>query len=191
MKRVVQHLPIVISCLALGIALVGVGPTLAKRAGLISGKQIKNNSIKAKKVKFPRAQRVRPGGARAAKVIAHTSVGEQYQAVSVMGTYDKADATSTLQITWTGPAQSYAPGGCVFQLRVDGQPPSEGGSEYFIAGGNANITTQALFPGIATGTHEIEVFAKSVNSGGADYPCVVGPPEVPIPQTVNAVELVQ
>jgi hypothetical protein len=185
-SAIAKHYPTIASTLALVIALTGAGAYAAKH--LISGKQIKNNSIKPSKVKFPAARQVKPGAAKAGSV-AHTSVGTSYQQVFVAGTYQKGTDASVLQITWTGTAGAgFSP--CVFQLRVDGQPPAGGGGEVYVQNSNTvSVSNQALFSGLKTGSHEVAIFARAINGG--DYPCTVGGDPGGIAQTVNAAELVQ
>lgn len=178
------------STLALLVALTGVGAVAAGKLNLISGKQIKNNSIRAKKVKFPKATPVRPGGARASRVIAQKSVSDQYEQVAVMGTYAKRDPTSVLQLTWTGTARAdFSP--CIFQLRVDGQPPIGGGGEVYVQNSNTvSVSAQGLFTALSPGPHEVAVYARLPVAGGS-HPCTVGPEHAQIAQTVNAAELIQ
>jgi hypothetical protein len=110
-----------------------------------------------------------------------------------MGTYMKGTADSTLQVTWTGTATAgFSP--CVFQLRVDGKPPTGGGGEIFIPNGGSSfsVSDQGLFSGLPAGQQEVEIFARiPAVYGGADYPCTVGGDTGDIAQTVNAAELVQ
>jgi hypothetical protein len=202
MKRLTRHYSAIASTLALIVALTGVGAATAGKLHLISGKHIKNNSISGAKVKnnsisgakvsFPAATPIGPGGAKAAAVQAAKSVGDQFALVAEMGAYTKADPASVLQISWTGTVGSPTGAPCIFQLRIDGKPPSGGGGEVYTNTGGQSIAVQSLFSGIALGARQVQVFARSLPtaSGATDSPCVVSPPETQIPQTVNAVELV-
>jgi hypothetical protein len=186
MKSALRHYPTIASTLALVIALTMGGAWAASH--LISGKQIKNNSIKAKKVKFPRARPLGPPAHAAAK--AHASVSDQYSQVADLGSYSKSDPTSVLQVTWTGPVSTdFDP--CVFQLRVDGQPPAGGGGGEVLVQNSTtlSISDQALFSGLGVGNHEVSVWAR-IRDVGPNYPCTVGGTNPSVPQTANAVELV-
>jgi hypothetical protein len=113
-------------------------------------------------------------------------VGDAYGLVAQIGTYSKSDPSSILSVSWTGttlaPTQS-----CVFQLRVDGQPAPDSAGLVFDAAVSSNsvtnVATNALFPGLATGPHTVEVWARAITGGTGTDPCIMGPAEAGIPQT--------
>jgi hypothetical protein len=113
--------------------------------------------------------------------------------LDIVGSYSKDDPTSVLEVDWTGSVEGHNGGeasGCVFQLRVDGQPPAGGGGEIF-GKGLTSASASALFPGLAAGPHQVEIWARKVlpNTGMGDS-CTVGPAEAGIKQTVVVSELV-
>lgn len=162
----------------------GVGVPFAKQH-LINGHSIKRGTITGKQVKFPAAKQLTPG-ARSAK--AHVSVADQFSPVAVLGTYDKKDPSSVLRVDWIGGAGvQVSP--CEFQIRVDGQ--SGAGGDVVVYQNAEWISTAALFNGLSTGIHEVEVYAKLANFAGQDYGCFVDP-DVHAPRSVGAAtEVVQ
>lgn len=195
MKTIVRHYSTIASTLALAIALTGAG---AWAAGKITSEDIKNgtirkvdlrkNAVTPQKVKFPRARAIQGAGASAA---AAATVADTFEPVAQMGTYKKLDAGSVLQVTWSGTADS-GDLACIFQLRVDGQPPAGGGGEVYLrSGATLSVSVQALFSGLGAGEHSVEIYARMPDFSGTEYPCTVNPPAAQIEQTVNAAELVQ
>lgn len=117
-----------------------------------------------------------------------------FQRIYVGGTYDKQDASSALEIDWTGSVFGENAGeasGCIFQLRVDGQPAAGGGGEAFGTRLIA-VSASAVFSGLAAGPHQIEIWARVILPGQLDEgnECVVGPEEAGIAQTFVVTELV-
>lgn len=111
-----------------------------------------------------------------------SEVGTTFEPVDTAGTYNKEDPSSVLSVEWTGTAAAgFSP--CIFQLRVNGQPPSGGGGEAFVANGNTiGVSDSALFPGVLEGLVTIEVWAKATLSSNLEFPCTVGPKDT-TPQT--------
>jgi hypothetical protein len=195
MKQLTRHYANIASTVALVIALTVGG---AYAAGKITSKDIQNgtirkvdlrkNAVTPKKVKFPKARAVNPAASSAAS----PRMTRQFERVATLGTYDKLDGSAVLQVTWAAVVHSNA--SCIFQLRVDGDPPPQGGGEAFYFDGTPGmISTQALFPGLARGEHVVEVYARvtlPVFEDPTSY-CTVGHPSAPLAQTVNAAELVQ
>lgn len=114
-----------------------------------------------------------------------------FQKVLDLATYTKTVASSALEVTWAGSVEGHNGGevsGCVFQLRVDGNPAAAGGGEVF--GLNlASVSGVAIFPGLGIGAHTIEVWAK-VNVDTTSNRCTVGPAKAGMDQTVVAHEIV-
>ena len=154
----------------------GVGLPLAKKH-LINGHDIKKGTVTGKQVKFPTARRV---GVTARSASAHT-------ASSFDGPYIKLDPASVLQVTWSGTVTGYdSP--CIYQLTVDGNPPSGGGGQAYVSNSQtASVSTQALFPGLEVGEHIIGIESTPINGPG--YICDVG--NKGIDTTVNVVEAIQ
>jgi hypothetical protein len=164
----------------------GVGVPYAKKH-LINGSTIRKGTITGKQVRFPAAQQLHPG-ARAASSRAHASVTDQFTPVAILGTYDKGDPNSVLRVDWTGGA-GVQNSPCEFQIRVDGQPGA--GGDVVVYQSAEWIATSALYSGLPTGVHEVEVYARLSNFAGQDYGCFVDP-DVKAPRSVGTVtELVQ
>lgn len=112
----------------------------------------------------------------------------EFQKVDDAGTYDKQDGESALQVDWTGSVEGHNGGefsGCVFQIRIDGQPPQGGGGEVF-GQGIISVAVSALFPGLAAGQHHIEVWAQLAaieHEVSNNDSCTVGPVKAGISQT--------
>lgn len=107
--------------------------------------------------------------------------GDAFALADNAGIYNKIDPTSVLEVDWSGTASAgFSP--CKFQLRVDGQPSSASAGELYVANGSTlSVAVSALFSGLATGPHQIEVWAVSALEGS--YPCTVGPASAGIGQT--------
>jgi hypothetical protein len=118
-------------------------------------------------------------------------VSSTFAKVADVVTYTKEDPTSVLEIQWNGSA-SAGFSGCVFQLRVDGQPSGNaGGSEVFVsAGSTVSVAAVGLFDGLPAGPHEVSVYARATIEGGGLFPCTVGPQSATIKQTFLVGELV-
>lgn len=111
--------------------------------------------------------------------------------LATIGTYDKQDASSVLRVDWNGTTETGA-GSCVLQLRVDGQPASPTAGAVFIQNGGQtlSVATSAQFSGLGVGSHSIEIWAHTVNSGTNAYPCTLSPASTGIGQTVDVSEIV-
>ncbi len=102
-----------------------------------------------------------------------------------VGSYVKVDPASTLEVDWTGSVFGENGGkvsGCVFQLRVDGQPSPMGGGEVF-GTGLTSVAATALFPAVGAGLHQIQIWARIVVDTPAANQCTVGPAAAGINQT--------
>lgn len=148
--------------------------------GDIKSVDIGNGEVQPEDITEPAPQQFVIGSATA-------QVDEQFAKVTDVGTYNKQDPTSILSVNWTGttlaPTQS-----CVFQLRVDGQPAPNNAGLVFDAAVSfnsvTNVAANALFSGLGTGPHTIEVWAHALTGGAPTTdPCIIGPAEAPIPQT--------
>lgn len=109
-----------------------------------------------------------------------------------LGSYAKTDPASDLEVTWTGSVEGHNGdelSGCVFQLRVDGNPAPNGGGEVF-GKGIVSVSSSALFPGLAAGPHTIEVWAKVIVGNAAENSCTVGPAKAGVGQTAVVKEIV-
>lgn len=116
----------------------------------------------------------------------------EFQKVVDLCTYPKADGSSDLEVTWTGSVlgeNGGEAGGCVFQLRIDGQPAPHGGGEVF-GKGTLSVASSALFPGLGTGPHVVEVWARITVNTPAFNNCTVGPERAGIGQTTVVSEQV-
>lgn len=175
------------------------------RPGSITSKQLKNNGVKSADVQngtidsedigngdvtpedvtMPAPGQFQQAGMFTAKV------GDPFVALDVVGAYQKTDATSSLEVNWTGSAEAgFRP--CIFQLRVDGAAAGPGAGELYVANGSSlSVSASALFAGLPAGPHQIEVWARSPNAGesGPIYDCTVGPSET-ISQTFIVTEQV-
>jgi hypothetical protein len=115
-----------------------------------------------------------------------------FQKVTDLCTYNKTDASSDLEVSWTGSVLGENGGetsGCVFQLRVDGQIAPNGGGEVF-GKGVVSVSSSALFPALGTGVHVVEVWARITLGNSASNTCTVGPQKAGIGQTTVVSEVV-
>lgn len=116
----------------------------------------------------------------------------EFQKVDDVGSYTKEDPSSDLEVDWTGSVRGENGGeasGCVFQLRVDGQPAPNGGGEVF-AKGLTSVSSTALFGALPTGQHAVEIWARITIATGMGNSCTVGPAAAGIGQTVVVSEQV-
>lgn len=175
-----------VSTVALVVALTGTA-AVAKHGGLIGTRDIRKNAVTPAKVKFPRPQRV--SGPARARVAAYGMTGD-FQPLEEIGTYVKVAGTD-LQVTWSGTARSLAyAGGCIFQLRVKGQPPAGGGGEAYVNQGTESVSVQGIFPGLPEGEYPVEIWARVEHPyDPARDSCELG--GAGIAQTVNALEVVR
>lgn len=112
-----------------------------------------------------------------------SEVGNDFTLVSSVGTYAKMDSASVLELNWTGTAHFVFGGsGCLFQLRIDGQPSASGGGTVFVRD-MESVSVTALFTGLATGAHTIEVWARQTPQGPGMSGCTFGPANAGISQT--------
>lgn len=98
-----------------------------------------------------------------------------FSKIADVGQYVKVDPTSILQVEWNGAVADGAGTNCLFQLRVNGAASAQGGGEVFSQGGAVNVATAGLFPGLAAGPVNIEVWAKAYAAILATPTCVIGP----------------
>lgn len=190
-----------LALIALVVAVVGVGGAVAAgvvvtskqiRNGTILSQDIKNNNLKSADIQNGSitAQDVtmpQPSELDSAAT-ARFNPTMQFSQLDVVGTYTKETVESVLEIDWTGTVEGHNGGevsGCVFQLRVDGQPSPEGGGEVF-GEGVVSVSDSALFPGLPAGAHTIEVWARLAaqepGMGGQLDQCAVGPASASIGQ---------
>jgi hypothetical protein len=101
-------------------------------------------------------------------------VTDQFTKLADVGTYNKTQAESLLNVTWSGAVASGSGTNCVFQVRVNGAEPNAGGGEVFSTQGAVNVSTTALFAGIGTGPLTVEVWAKYSAQFSAPT-CILGP----------------
>jgi len=114
--------------------------------------------------------------------VASAVVGDSdFALVNTVGTYMKEDATSILDVTWTGTAVGVEVP-CVFQIRVDGKASAAGAGVVYVGTSAASVSAAALFEGLPAGPHTIEVWAKLTDSLGSSA-CTVGPASAGISQT--------
>lgn len=111
------------------------------------------------------------------------TVGNDFVLVDAVGTYDKQDSASVLEVNWTGTASfNFGGSGCLFQLRIDGQSSANGGGTVFVPG-TESVSVTAIFAGFATGTHTIEVWARQTPQGSGSASCTFAPANAGISQT--------
>ena len=102
-------------------------------------------------------------------------VGPEFSAFADVASYDKTSADSVLHVDWSGVAAGGPGTNCIYQIRVNGQPPQRGGSEVFAAGGGVNVSTSALFGGLPAGAARIEVWARYSAKLGENPTCILNP----------------
>jgi hypothetical protein len=123
--------------------------------------------------------------------------GTTFEKVADVCTATKVEATSVLEVSWEGTAEGRNQGeasGCVFQVRVNGQPSPQGGGETFVKG-LGSASAGALFPGLPAGAVTVEVWARLVNPSSGMGPqydqCTLGPAGAGgLAQTVDVSEAV-
>lgn len=153
------------------------------KEGAVQSTDIGTGEVEPQDVTMPDPKQLQQAGSTTA------NVGTDFGLVATAGTYTKADGASVLQVDWTGTVEAPT-ASCVFQLRVDGQPSAMGAGAIFVQIGTAiSVSASALFAGLPSGLHTIEVWARTPNPGFTD-PCVVGPEKAGIPQTFIASEQV-
>lgn len=157
------------------------------KAGAITTQDVGANQITPANVRMPVPKQIDPPGAI-------QPVTPAFTPVYVAGTYDKQTTESVLQVSWGGAVASGPSTSCVFQLRVNGQEPSNGGGEVFAGSEAVNVSTTSLFTGLGIEPVSIEVWAKDtffVSGGGATEPsCIVGPIRTSVNSTFVASEIV-
>lgn len=145
-------------------------------ADSVQAADIGGNQVTPEAVAAPEPQQiVQPG-------TFSTEVAEEFAPIDQVATYTKVDATSILEISWTGSASAgFVP--CQFQVRVDGAAAAPGAGVFYVANGsvNGNVMLAADFD-LPAGPHEISIAARSLGGGGAST-CTVGPAEAQIAQT--------
>ena len=99
------------------------------------------------------------------------SVGPAYVRLRDLGTFAKAQAGSSVTLTWNTHLDALGDPGsfCDFQLRVDGRPDAEqegGGGRAVVyvpsnaVGGSAPVTVSVLFDRVGGGGHAVEVWIR-------------------------------
>jgi hypothetical protein len=149
--------------------------------GAVHTSDIGDNQVTAEDVELPEPEQI------VELPEAPDSVTNEFTLVDEVGSYTKEDATSKLQVAWSGSAKAgFSP--CQFQLRVDGAPAASGaGVAYVQNSSTISISATALFEGLGVGPHKIQVFAKSTQPSGS-FPCTVGPEEAGVDQTFVVTE---
>ena len=115
-------------------------------------------------------------------------VPSEFVLLDPVTTYEKVEAASLLEVTWTGSASAgFSP--CQFQVRVDGQAPAPGGGVIYVQNGSieGNVSVTATFENLPAGPHAVAIFARSIIAGQA---CTVGPNEAQVAQTFLIAEQV-
>jgi len=180
---------------AVGAEDIGAGQVDSEAIGTgqVSSSDIGNGQVTPQDVTMPGPEQIKDSDV--AK-LAPASLA--FQRLDEVGSYTKEDPDSALQVEWTGSVDGHNEGeasGCVFQLRVDGQPPQGGGGEVFGLG-VVSIADSALFSGLGSGPHAIEIWARLAQfeptpMGGPNAnSCTVGPAAAGISQTIVVSELV-
>jgi len=195
----------IVSTLALvfSIAALCLGGAMATGV-LVGTKQIRNGSILTQDIHngtlksadigtgqvMPQDMTMPPPDQLQGNDVATSQVGGDFTLVDSIGNYDKQDATSELEVDWTGTA-SAGNSPCIFQIRVDGQPSSSAAGELFVAvQSTISVSATSLFDGLPTGAHSIEIWAKAGNGMYPTSKCTIGPASAGIEQTVVVSEQV-
>lgn len=150
--------------------------------GAVQSADIGEGQVQPEDVTAPEPEQIPDQGAT-------VEVTDTFALVDPVGAYTKEDPTSVLLIEWVGTARAEF-SGCVFQIRVNGQPATaQGGGEVFVSNGSTwSGSTSALFDGFGAGPVNVEVWAKATISG-TPFPCTVGPAGT-IPQSFVVSEAV-
>lgn len=155
--------------------------------GDVSSADIGNGQVQPQDVTMPEPEQLKDGDTA---VLAAPTL--EFQKVDDVGTYLKEDAESELEVDWTGSVKGENGGeasGCVFQLRVDGQPAPNAGGEVF-GKGLTSVSATALFGPLPVGGHAVEIWARITIATGMGNSCTVGPAAAGIGQTVVVSEQV-
>jgi hypothetical protein len=167
-----------------GVTSADIGADQVKTADIapnqITGDEIAPGEVGPDEVTMPAPQQF----TRPANEPASATVGGEFAKVADIATFQKSDGASKVQIDWTGTAS--APNlECAFQVRVDGAASNNGGQVYVPVGQSTSVAAAVLFDGLAPGTHQIQVWARTLVSEG---PCIVGPERLGIGQTFVVTE---
>jgi hypothetical protein len=172
---------------AVGADDIGAGQVDSEAIGTgqVSSSDIGNGQVTPQDVTMPDPEQI-----KVSDIAKIEPASLEFQKLDDVGSYTKEDPSSALQVEWTGSVEGHNAGeasGCVFQLRVDGQPPQGGGGEVF-GTGIVSVSDSALFGGFGAGSHSIEIWAKLARFEPSDGPalnnCTVGPAAAGINQTV-------
>lgn len=191
-----EHYSNAVATAALAVALTMGGAYAADRitsneiaTGAVKQSDIHRNAVTAKKAKFPVARSV---GTSLETTGATVAEDGGFAPVAQLGTGGVPTGGTKIQVTWAGTGRADTYGGpCVFQLRVDGAPSASGGGEALAGQQVESVSATALFDGLSSGDHAIEIWARAVNP----YPhpegdrCVVG--GAGVAQTLTVVPLVE
>jgi hypothetical protein len=143
--------------------------------GAVHSSDIGDNQVTSEDVDLPEPEQI------VTPPEAPDMVGNEYALVDEVGSYIKEDPTSGLSVSWTGSAAAgFSP--CLFQIRVDGTASANGAGVIYVANGSTiSVSGTALFEGLGTGPHAIQVWAHSTINGS--FPCTVGPVVAGVDQT--------
>jgi hypothetical protein len=213
LKRIRDNYAAIAATVALVVALTGVGAQAASilvtsndiKNGSVKSVDIANSGVRSADIKASTIKtsdigsgQVQPSNLSLPAPADLQSGAAQLQPppsdltqLAVIGPFTKEDPNSIVKIEWTGSVQGRnegEAGGCVFQIRVDGQKSPAGGGEVFGGPVPASIASTVLFPGLPAGPHTIEVWAKGslpespmgIESGDR---CVIGPAIATVPQS--------
>jgi hypothetical protein len=189
--RVQARLSLVISALALVVALSGVAGAVAGST-FIGSKQIRNGSVKSVDL--------RNAGVKSVDVANNSIDGADLENNGV-GSPDiepgavegEALDVPVLAVAMSGSVigeNGGSAGSCVFQLRVNDAAPTQGGGEV-PARGFAPANPEALFTGVPAGPVTVSLWAKlTVETSMGNKCAIVGPDDGGVRQTVTAEEVV-
>ncbi|GIW34284.1 hypothetical protein [Meiothermus sp.] len=96
-----------------------------------------------------------------------------YTKIADLGTFDKQDANSTIELTFTGRlyVQSLtSSNGAIFELRVDNNPTATGRIRALVrsnevGGTGVNAAMNGVVTGLPTGTHTVSIWVMATNNG--------------------------
>lgn len=186
-----------LSVMAIIAALGGVGGAIA--GSMITGKQIRNGSLTSldyhkgsvkstdianssvstadigtdqvtpADVAMPAPESNSAGGTAA-------KVGGEFAPLQTILTGTKDQAESVLHATWGGTITASNLTTCIFQLRVNGQPPTGGGGEAAASSEQVvQINVDAVFAGIPAGPVSVEIWAKVTQDVYGTSTCQTAP----------------
>lgn len=152
--------------------------------GAIESTDIGNGEVTPEDVTMPAPTQCKVGGEMSIQPTL------EFQKIADLCTFTKVDPSSVVETTWTGSVLGENGGelsGCVFQLRLDGNPAPGGSGEVF-GKGIVSVSSAAVFPAATAAPHTVSVWAKVTVDNAAPNKCTVGPQNAGIGQTVVAEE---